>query len=251
MRISDLFEMTMTDAIQAFRNHGVEPTGLSPDQLKIEYRKLAKKFHPDVNSGDKTAEQKLKTVNAAYDVLKAGVGAPEQPRRPDSGRRYAHNPASREDTPWAWAGYSGGLPPNANISSEDYRDGNYIKKRMWELNGGGGEEWTISGFDGSFFRHEITVYGSPKIFREMAKAMVFWQTKGANAYPCRAVFVARRGAKDKKLYLIFADGKFYDEPIEFEHRSFNANASNDMSFVYGLPRKLDALKGDLEGPDAI
>ena len=37
--------------------------------IKNAYRKLAKKYHPDVNPGDKTAEEKFKEVNEAYQVL--------------------------------------------------------------------------------------------------------------------------------------------------------------------------------------
>ena len=40
------------------------------DELKRAYRKLAMQFHPDRNAGDKTAEQKFKDINEAYDVLK-------------------------------------------------------------------------------------------------------------------------------------------------------------------------------------
>jgi curved DNA-binding protein len=41
----------------------------SPDEIRKVYRKLARKHHPDVNPGDKTAEEKFKKVSAAYDVL--------------------------------------------------------------------------------------------------------------------------------------------------------------------------------------
>ena len=37
--------------------------------IKKAYRKLAKKYHPDMNPGDKTAEQKFKEVTEAYSVL--------------------------------------------------------------------------------------------------------------------------------------------------------------------------------------
>ncbi len=40
------------------------------DELKKAYRKLAMKYHPDRNAGDKAAEQKFKEVSEAYDVLK-------------------------------------------------------------------------------------------------------------------------------------------------------------------------------------
>ena len=45
----------------------------SDDDIKKAYRKLAKQYHPDVNPGDKTAEEKMKEINAAYDAIKNGT----------------------------------------------------------------------------------------------------------------------------------------------------------------------------------
>ena len=45
--------------------------GASDDEIKKAYKKLARKYHPDLNRDDpKTAEEKFKEVNEAYDVLK-------------------------------------------------------------------------------------------------------------------------------------------------------------------------------------
>lgn len=44
------------------------PTNL--DEIKTRYKKLAKKFHPDLNNGCRDAEEKLKKINIAYTVLK-------------------------------------------------------------------------------------------------------------------------------------------------------------------------------------
>ncbi len=41
----------------------------SPDEIKKTYRRLAKKYHPDVNPGNKQAEEKFKEVTAAFEVL--------------------------------------------------------------------------------------------------------------------------------------------------------------------------------------
>jgi molecular chaperone DnaJ len=41
----------------------------SEDEIKKAYRQLAKKYHPDMNQGDKGAEAKFKEVNEAYEVL--------------------------------------------------------------------------------------------------------------------------------------------------------------------------------------
>lgn len=43
--------------------------GSTDDEIKRAYRKMAKKYHPDLNPGDKEAEAKFKEVNEAYEVL--------------------------------------------------------------------------------------------------------------------------------------------------------------------------------------
>lgn len=40
-----------------------------PDEIKKAYRRLARKYHPDVNPGDKAAEEKFKQISEAFDVL--------------------------------------------------------------------------------------------------------------------------------------------------------------------------------------
>src|SRR6266704_4201447 len=47
---------------------GVKETA-SVEEIRKAFRKLARKYHPDVNPGDKSAEEKFKTISEANEVL--------------------------------------------------------------------------------------------------------------------------------------------------------------------------------------
>lgn len=48
---------------------GLENNKVTPEQIKLAYREQAKKYHPDVNIGNKNAEERFKDINEAYRVL--------------------------------------------------------------------------------------------------------------------------------------------------------------------------------------
>lgn len=71
--------------------------GASDEEIKKAYRKLAKKYHPDVNPGDKSAESKFKEINEAYEVLS------------DSQKRGRYDQYGHAGTdPNGFGGYGGG-----------------------------------------------------------------------------------------------------------------------------------------------
>ncbi|WP_026874036.1 DnaJ C-terminal domain-containing protein [Inquilinus limosus] len=84
------------------------PRTASDDEIRRAYRKLAKKYHPDLNRGDPGAEERFKAVSGAYDLL----GDAEKRRRFDAGeidangaeRGYARRPGGG----WAGAGTGAG-----------------------------------------------------------------------------------------------------------------------------------------------
>lgn len=55
---------------QAFTVLNLGPRA-SAKEIKVRYKELAKQFHPDLNGGSKDAEERLKTINAAYSCLVA------------------------------------------------------------------------------------------------------------------------------------------------------------------------------------
>lgn len=68
----------------------------SEKEIKQAYRKLARKFHPDVNPGDKSAEEKFKEISEANEVLS------------DKEKRTKYDQFGQH---WQQAGQAGGQPP--------------------------------------------------------------------------------------------------------------------------------------------
>lgn len=62
--------MTATDFKDYYQILGISKEATA-EEIKKAYRKLARKYHPDLNPGDKLAETRCKEINEAQEVLSA------------------------------------------------------------------------------------------------------------------------------------------------------------------------------------
>ena len=106
------------------------PRKASVKDIRAAYRKLARKYHPDLNPGDKSAEEKFKQIQEAYDTLsdakkrqvydQFGFNVPGSGGVPPTGAGYGG--FSPEDIPFDFGGFDfgGGAPGQAGGGS--FRD---------------------------------------------------------------------------------------------------------------------------------
>ena len=77
-----------------------------PEEIKKAYRRLARKYHPDVNPGDKAAEERFKQMSEAFDVL----SDPKKRKVYDRFGQYSENLANAAADAGAGSTYTRGAP---------------------------------------------------------------------------------------------------------------------------------------------
>ncbi|MGD8895812.1 MAG: DnaJ domain-containing protein, partial [Acidobacteriota bacterium] len=114
----------------------------SAKEIKAAYRKLARKYHPDVNAGDEGAEAHFKEVNEAHEVL----GDPEKRKKYDQlGSNW--EAFSRRGAPGA-----GGFPGGFRVEYQDLGGGGGGFSDFFRtFFSGGGGFGGVGGFPGGGF----------------------------------------------------------------------------------------------------
>lgn len=78
----------------------------SEKEIKAAYRKLARKYHPDVNPGDKAAEEKFKEISEAYEVLSDKSKRQKYDQYGQYWEQVSAGGARSEGVPPGWEGFS-------------------------------------------------------------------------------------------------------------------------------------------------
>lgn len=113
----------------------------TPEELKKAFRKLAMQHHPDRNPDDKTAEQKFKEINEAYDVLK------------DEQRRAAYDQYGHA----AFEGGNGPRGPGGGAGFDFTSFSDIFDDLFGEFMGGGGRGGRGNANRGSDLRYNLEI----------------------------------------------------------------------------------------------
>ena len=114
--------------------------GASQQDIKKAYRRLARKYHPDVNPGDKSAEARFKDINEAHEVLSDPQKRQKYDQLGASWQQWQHT--GRDPRGFDWSQWFAGGQPGAGRVHVEYGD-------LGDLFGGGFSDFFRNVFGGS------------------------------------------------------------------------------------------------------
>ena len=92
----------------------------SDDDIRKAYRKLAKQYHPDYNPKDKSAEEKFKEINEAYEVLGDTKKRSHYDRLGSDYSQWQRRGGTPGD--FDWGQYGSGFPGGARVNMDEFND---------------------------------------------------------------------------------------------------------------------------------
>ncbi|MFO1148346.1 MAG: hypothetical protein U1E62_08215 [Alsobacter sp.] len=193
-------------AVDVFRTFGVDPVGMTIEELRHARRVIARHSHPDLG-GDMRA---MTNVNVAYDTLTRRANSyaadevvedpspppAREPERPARTAAYSPPKTSRSDRASgprgpAWAQAGGDVrfrPLQADIKRFDHSDRNYIRKHFWDSARPPRTAFHVRAFDGRSFTG-LRLESSPLLKIKMAEAIAELHM-AERKQPARAVIVS-------------------------------------------------------------
>ncbi len=154
-----------------FQILGVSPNA-SEDEIRQAYRRLAKKYHPDLNPGDATAAQKMNEINAAYDAIKNPQSyrqqQAQQQARQQYEQQYQRSGQQQSDydpfsDPFGFWGYQNGRQSGQNTDQGNWQTWYTYRSGSDQDNASdapGGYQWTYHRTHrrGGLFTRLIAIY---------------------------------------------------------------------------------------------
>lgn len=233
-------------------------------------RQLAVKYHPDKGNDPNI----MRDINEAIDLLISNSSSDSsysEPSYSSSGPSYSRKKPSyysysdesenyyktKQDTSnytedqlykgipiWAWAGYSGGLPPSWNETIPYY----LLKKKAWELLGSPNKKnvtsrnnVTFTVFDGRYGRDIITLLSDINNY-ELLKDVCPHFIKWADFNPKAIIMYNEDSNQDNNYIVAPVNNKIVSDTSEWftlGSESFNMNPFNDEYFVIELKDRLN------------
>ena len=199
------------------------PKSASQDEIKKAYRKLAKKYHPDLHPDDKLAAEKMNEINEAYDML----------THPEKYRQWQYQEEARQNT------YGGGS--YTGYSQSGYRNGTYGSYSGARRGAGFGQSGWYKEYEFDF----DDLFGFNRRYSRSYKSNTDNTNRSSENYD----FEPKATDKDSKLIrniINLINSKKYDEAMLDLNQIQHANRDARWHYLYCL-----ALYGRGDIPTAL